>query len=78
MLQFNVQFDRSRLDCSRDYEGHLMVSLEAEDVAFERTPVCVVLVLAPSNRMVHLRSTVPAILEAIESGRSGELLRVGS
>ena len=39
---------------------------------------CVVLVSAPSNRMVHLRPTVPAMLEAIATGRSGELLRVGA
>ena len=40
--------------------------------------LCVVLVLAPSNRMVHLRPIVPAILQAIETGRSGEFLRVGA
>ena len=40
--------------------------------------LCVVLVLASSNRMVHLRPTVPAILEAMEAGRPGELLRVGA
>lgn len=38
----------------------------------------VVLALAPSNRMAHLRPLVPAILQSIETGRSGELLRVGS
>ena len=38
----------------------------------------VVLVLAPSNRMAHLRPIVPSILEAIEAGRSGGLLRVGA
>ena len=36
------------------------------------------LVLAPSNRMVHLRPLVLAILEAIETVRPGELRRVGA
>ena len=40
--------------------------------------LCVVLVLAPSNRMVHLHPNVPAILEAIAAGRAGELIRVGA
>jgi hypothetical protein len=39
--------------------------------------LCVALALAPSNRMVDLRPIVSAILQAIETGRSGELLRVG-
>ena len=43
-----------------------------------RFELCVVLVLASSNRMVHLRPTVPAMLEAMEAGRPGELLRVGA
>ena len=38
----------------------------------------VLLVLAHSNRMVHLRPLVPAILEAIEAVRPGELRRVGA
>ena len=38
--------------------------------------LCVVLALAPSNRMVHLRPIIPALLEAIETGGPGELLRV--
>ena len=40
--------------------------------------LCVVLVLAPSNRVVHLQPNVPAILEAIAAGRSGDLIRVGA
>ena len=39
--------------------------------------LCVVLVLEPSNRMVHLQPNVPAILEAIAAGRPGHLLTVG-
>jgi len=39
--------------------------------------LCVALALAPSNRMADLRPIVSAILQAIETGRSGELLRVG-
>ena len=38
--------------------------------------LCVVLAVAPSNRMVHLRPIIPALLQAIETGRSDELLRV--
>ena len=51
MLQFNAQFDRTKLDVSHDYEGHLMVSMQAEDTDFVRTPVCVVLVLDVSGSM---------------------------
>ena len=39
--------------------------------------VGILLVLAPSNRMVHLRPLVPAILGAMETIHSGELRRVG-
>ena len=38
----------------------------------------VVLVLARSNRMVHLRPLVPAILQVIEEARPGELRKVGA
>ena len=38
----------------------------------------ILLVLAHSNRMVYLRPMVPAILEAIEEARPGELRRVGA
>ena len=37
----------------------------------------ILLVLAPSNRLAHLRSYVPAILEAMKSIQPGELRRVG-
>ena len=40
--------------------------------------LCVVLALAPSNRMADLRTIVPAILQAIETARPGELLRAGA
>ena len=38
----------------------------------------ILLVLARSNRMVHLRPLLPAILEAIETARRGKLRRVGA
>ena len=38
----------------------------------------ILLVLAHSNRMVHLRPLVPAILETIEAIRPGELRRIGA
>ena len=41
-------------------------------------PLGVVLVRASSNRMVHLRPLVPAILVALESLGPGELRRVGA
>ena len=37
----------------------------------------VVLVRAASNRMIHLRPLVPAILVALDGLRPGELRRVG-
>ncbi len=40
--------------------------------------VSILLVLAHSNRMVHLRPLVPAILTALETVRPGELRRVGA
>ena len=43
-----------------------------------RLEMCVVLVLATSNRMVHLRPSVPALLEAINVGQPGQLIRVGT
>ena len=41
-------------------------------------PFGVVLVRAPSNRMLHLRPPVPAILAAVATTKSGELHRVGA
>ena len=38
----------------------------------------IVLVLAHSNRMFHLRPLVPAILDAIEAAQPGELRTVGA
>ena len=38
----------------------------------------IILVLAHSNRMVHLHPLVPAILEAIEAVQPGELRWVGA
>jgi len=40
-------------------------------------PFGVLLVRAPSNRMVHLQPLVPAILDALAALRPGELHRVG-
>lgn len=41
-------------------------------------PLGVVLVRAPSNRMVHLQPLVPAILVAVQGLGSGEVRRVGA
>jgi len=40
-------------------------------------PFGVLLVLAPSNRMVHLLPLVPAILEALPALKPGQLRRIG-
>lgn len=40
--------------------------------------VTILVLLAPSNRMVHLRPLVPAILTALKTVRPGELRRVGA
>lgn len=40
-------------------------------------PYGVVLVRAPSNRLVHLRPLIPSILDAIAAVRPGQLRRVG-
>jgi len=39
--------------------------------------VGILLVRAPSNRMVHLLPLVPAILEALTALKAGQLHRVG-
>jgi len=51
MITSKCIFDREKIGQSQDYEGHLMVSLEAEDKSFQRTPVNVVLVLDVSGSM---------------------------
>ena len=40
-------------------------------------PFGILLVLAPSNRIVHLQPLVPAILEALPGIKPGELYRIG-
>ena len=40
--------------------------------------VTILVLLAPSNRMVHLRPLVPAILTTLKTVRPGELRRVGA
>lgn len=40
--------------------------------------VSILVLLAPSNRMVHLRPLVPAIVTALNAVRPGELRRVGA
>ena len=40
-------------------------------------PFGVLLILAPSNRMVHLLPLVPAILEALPALEPGQLRRIG-
>jgi hypothetical protein len=42
-----------------------------------RLPFGVLLVVAPSNRMVHLQPLVPAILDALPRLKPGQLHRIG-
>jgi uncharacterized membrane protein (UPF0136 family) len=44
----------------------------------KQQPFGVVLIRAASNRMMHLRPLVPAILAALDGLGSGELRRVGA
>ena len=41
-------------------------------------PFGVLVICAPSNRMVHLRPLVPSILDALPLLKPGELLRIGA
>jgi hypothetical protein len=42
-----------------------------------RFDLAVLVLVAPSNRMVHLRPLVPGILKALETLRPGELRSIG-
>ncbi len=52
-----------------------------QGIAFQQNlaalPFGVLLVLAPSNRMVHLQPLVPAILETLPGLKPGQLRRIG-
>jgi len=50
-ISISTQFDREKIDHTQDYEGHLMVSMHAEDKKFTRTPISTVLVLDVSGSM---------------------------
>jgi Ca-activated chloride channel family protein len=50
LINFAARLDRKNLDNSRDYEGHLMISLKAEE-SEDRTPLCLSLVLDVSGSM---------------------------
>ena len=50
-ISISTQFDREKVDHTQDYEGHLMVSMQAEDKEFTRTPISTVLVLDVSGSM---------------------------
>ena len=51
MITVSAQLDRTKIDRTKGYEGHAMVTIAAEDKDFERTPVDVVLVLDVSGSM---------------------------
>ena len=40
--------------------------------------VAILVLLAPSNRMVHLRPLVPGILSALQTVQPGELRKIGA
>lgn len=51
-ITISATFDRNKIDRSKDYEGHLMVSLKsAEEEGFERVPIQATLVLDVSGSM---------------------------
>lgn len=51
MMSLAAQFERRDLDQTQDSEGHLMVSVGAEDKSFKRTPVSLTMVLDTSSSM---------------------------
>jgi Ca-activated chloride channel family protein len=50
-VEVKATLDRQKIDGSKDYEGHLMVSVTGSDRGFKRTPICTVLVLDVSSSM---------------------------
>lgn len=50
-ISVKAQFERRKLDKSKDHTGHLMVSLAGESKDFVRTPVSTILVLDVSGSM---------------------------
>lgn len=62
----SVLFDRSKLDKSSDYEGHLMVSIEAKDPDFERKPVSIALCLDVSGSMAWSTQSGQSKIEALK------------
>jgi hypothetical protein len=59
---------------SGSYDAFLtMDRLLPEQQVLKRLPFGVLLLIAPSNRMAHLRPLVPAILEALDESAPGEL-----
>lgn len=50
-ISISSQFDRSKVSKDKDYEGHLMVSIEARDPEFKRQPVSIALCLDVSGSM---------------------------
>ena len=50
-ISTSAQFERKKLDHTKDNLGHLMISIKAEDKDFDRTPVSIVLVLDLSGSM---------------------------
>lgn len=66
MLQIVAQLDRKKISRDKDYEGHLMVSIKAEDKDFQRTPVEAILVLDVSGSMAGMTAGGQSKLEAVK------------
>lgn len=66
MLQIVAQLDRKKISRDKDYEGHLMVSIKAEDKDFQRTPVEAILVLDVSGSMAGRTTGGQTKLEAVK------------
>lgn len=65
-ISVSAKFDRKKIDQNKNYEGHIMVSLEAEDKDFERTPVNAALVLDVSSSMHGPTDSGETRIEAVK------------
>ena len=62
---------------SGKYDAFLTMDRRLPDQQrIERLPFAVLLLVAPTNRMVHLRALLPAILQALETALPGTLTAV--
>ena len=68
-----LQRAADRFDALRTMDRRLPMQQDVTRLAF-----AIVLIQAPSNRMVHLRPLVPAILRALSELKAGTVATVGA